>query len=311
MTRKALVGVSSCLLGEEVRHDGGHKLDDFISGLLAQIVELRPVCPEVDIGLGVPREPIRLLAGEDGPRLVAVDSGTDLTAAMKTYAEAKVRELDAAGICGYVLKARSPSCGFGSVPVDGGADRSGLFAAVLSERCDLLPLIEETGLQTRHDREVFLQRVLAYRRLRDLFDGEWTTSDLIDHHARQDLLLLAQSAELHSQLAGLVAEAAGSDPDRTESSYRRLTMKAFEQKAGAVRHSDALAHLPGCIRDRAGKKEYGELEGKIETFREGGIGLFDVLEEVRRLVKKHCIDDLAEEAYLEPHPAELLGRNRD
>ena len=107
------------------------------------------------------------------------------------------------------------------------------------------------------------------------------------------------------------SDASALSPDRTESSYRRLTMKAFEQKAGAVRHSDALAHLPGCIRDRAEKKEYGELEGKIETFREGGIGLFDVLEEVRRLVKKHCIDDLAEEAYLEPHPAELLGRNRD
>ena len=154
VTGKALVGVSACLLGEEVRYNGAHKLDDFICGELARVVDLRPVCPEVDIGLGVPREPIQLTRSDNGTgtRLVAAESGTDLTAAMESYAEAKVRELDAAGICGYVLKARSPSCGLGSVPIDGAGAGDGLFAATLRKLGGRLPTTEETNLEEAADR---------------------------------------------------------------------------------------------------------------------------------------------------------------
>ena len=307
MTQKALVGVSSCLLGEEVRYNGRHKLDSFIAGALAKADELKPVCPEVDIGLGVPREPIQLTRTDTGTRLLGVDSGTDLTAAMKSYAEGKAEELDAAGICGYVLKSRSPSCGLGSVPVDGAEDTSGLFASVLSERCRLLPMVEETGLQTPGEREGFLQQVLACRRVRDLFDREWTVGELVDHHTRQKLLLLAQSPELYSQLGRLVAEAAGEDPGEIETSYRQLTMDASREQAGTGRHINALSHMLGYLREAAGETGYATLEKKIGLLSTGETILFEVLDDFRRLVKLHSIDYLLGQAYLEPHPAELLG----
>ena len=303
-TGRALVGVSACLLGEEVRYDGDHKLDGFISGPLARAVELRPVCPEVDIGLGVPREPIKLARRGDDLRLVASESGTDLTAAMRSYAEEKVQELDAAGICGYVLKSRSPSCGLGSVPIDGAETGDGLFAAALSKLCELLPLVEETGLVDDDAREVFLQRVLAYRRLRDLFDGEWTIDNLIGHHTRQELLLMAQSPELHSELGRLVT--GGGDPAEVEDSYRRLTMEAFREKAGPARHTGTLSHMQGYLQDRAQEAEYSELERKIGLFCDGDCSLGGVLDDFRLLVKKYSVDYLAAQVYLEPQPFELL-----
>ena len=305
-TARALVGVSACLLGEEVRYDGDHKLDDFVSGALARIVELRPVCPEVDIGLGVPREPIRLESSGNGTRLVASESGTDLTAAMRTYAEAKVRELDTEGICGYVLKSRSPSCGLENVPVAGGSDGSGLFTAALSELCELLPLVEETGLVTDDAREVFLAQVLAYRRLRDLFDGEWAIDQLVDHHTCQKLLLMAYSPELCPQLGRLVAEAADDDPAEVEESYRRLTMEAFSQRPDTGWHSNALDHMRGYLREKISTEEYDELESKIEEYRRGELLLGEVLDVFRHLVRENSVDYLTLQTYLGPQPAELL-----
>ena len=307
MTQKALVGVSSCLLGEEVRYNGLHKLDSFVAGGLAELVELKPVCPEVDIGLGVPRDPIQLARTEAGTRLVVVDSGTDLTAAMRSYAEAKAAELDAAGICGYVLKSRSPSCGLRDVPVQGGEDTSGLFASVLRERCRLLPMVEETGLESPEEREVFLQQVLACRRLRDLFDREWTIGELVGHHAGQKLLLLAQSPEIYSELGRLVAEASEKDPDELEASYRQLTMEACREKVSPGRHVNALSHMLGYLREAEGETGYGALEKKIGQLSGGETCLFELLDEFRRLVKLHSIDYLLCQSYLEPHPAELLG----
>lgn len=307
VTGKALVGVSACLLGEEVRYNGAHKLDDFVCGELARAVELRPVCPEVDIGLGVPREPIQLTRSNNSTRLVAAESGADLTAAMESYAEAKIRELDAAGICGYVLKARSPSCGLGSVPIDGEGVGDGLFAATLRKLCGQLPTSEETGLEGKADREAFLARVLAYRRLRDLFDGDWKLADLVEHHTRQKLLLMAQSPDLYSRLGRLVAEAAGDEPANIESSYRLLTMEAFEQKATAERHSNALEHMRGYLRKPASETDYAGLGRKISSFRNGELELAGVLDDFRRLVKKHSVDYLSLQVYLEPQPAELLA----
>ena len=309
VTGKALVGVSACLLGEEVRYNGAHKLDDFVCGELAQAVELRAVCPEIDIGLGVPREPIQLIRSDNGTgtRLVAAESGTDLTAAMESYAEAKVRELDAAGICGYVLKARSPSCGLGSVPIDGAGAGDGLFAATLRKLGGRLPTTEETGLEGEADRETFLARVLAYRRLRDLFDGGWKLADLVEHHARQKLLLMAQSPDLYSRLGRLVAEAAGAEPANVESSYRLLTMEAFEQETTAERHANALEHMRGYLRKPASEVDYAGLERKISSFRNGELELAGVLDDFRRLVKKHSVDYLSLQVYLEPQPAELLA----
>ncbi len=171
MNDTIVVGVSGCLLGERVRHDGGHKRDAFVADTLARYFRLAPVCPEVEIGLGTPREAIQLLRRGGETRLVGVESGRDHTETMMRFAERRVSELAALGLCGYILKKDSPSCGMERVAIHLGDGRKeqngrGLFAAVLLERLPLLPVEEEGRLQDAKVRESFIERVFAYRRLK-------------------------------------------------------------------------------------------------------------------------------------------------
>lgn len=161
------VGVSSCLLGQNVRHDGGNKRDDFVAGDLARRVTLVPVCPEVELGLGTPREPIRLQGAGGTLRIVAPGSGADHTEAMRRYAEERVSELERLGLSGYVFKKGSPSCGVQRVPVWRGETQArvgrGAFASALMARMPRLPVVEESDLRDEAAREAFLERVFAYR----------------------------------------------------------------------------------------------------------------------------------------------------
>lgn len=161
------VGISSCLLGQAVRYDGGHKHAPIIEIFLGPAVEWIPVCPELDIGLGVPREPIRLEGHPAAPRLRAVASRKNLTGVMTGYAAGRIEALIAAGLCGYVLKKDSPSCGVSGVPVFDGGERvgstAGLFAGLLAARCAGLPMIEEDRLDSESACLEFLERVRAYR----------------------------------------------------------------------------------------------------------------------------------------------------
>jgi len=172
--RRPRVGVSACLLGEEVRWDGRHKRAEWVAGALGRSVEWVPVCPEVEAGLGVPRPPIRLEdAGGGRVRLACPSTGEDLTARMEAFAEARVRALRDAGIAGYVLKARSPSCGRDGVEVRGAAGGRprpagrGLFAEALLRLLPGLPVEEEDALRDAAARRAFLERARAYDRARE------------------------------------------------------------------------------------------------------------------------------------------------
>ena len=160
------VGVSACLLGERVRYDGGHKRSAILTDLLSRHFAWVPVCPEMEIGLGTPREPVSLLGAPDAPRMIGVRSGRDLTSEMTAYARRRAQELLRLDIAGYVLKSASPSCGLRDVPVgvEGGAPAPGrgLFAAVLADGCPGLPIVEDTELAQADAREAFITRVLAY-----------------------------------------------------------------------------------------------------------------------------------------------------
>lgn len=168
---KLRLGVSACLLGQDVRWDGRNKRDPFVVDVLGPLVEWVAVCPELELGLGVPREPIRLAGRASGPRLVAERSGKDHTAAMLRYAEARVRELALLDLDGYVTKKDSPSCGLAGVPVHSGRGGSrpagvGLFVRTLARRMPRLPVVEEPALADPAERERFVERALAYRRRR-------------------------------------------------------------------------------------------------------------------------------------------------
>jgi uncharacterized protein YbbK (DUF523 family) len=166
------VGISACLLGREVRYDGGHKRDAFLTDVLGRLVEWVPVCPEVELGLGTPREPIRLVRIAGGLRMVTIHSGVDHTNAMNAWAQRRVEQLASADLCGYVLKKDSPSCGLEGVEVYGSGGipervGRGLFAAVLAGRFPDLPIEEEGGLSSPELRQRFIDRVFAYRRRKD------------------------------------------------------------------------------------------------------------------------------------------------
>jgi uncharacterized protein YbbK (DUF523 family) len=164
------VGISSCLLGRNVRWDGGHKRDPFLADTLERLVEWVPVCPEFELGLGAPRDAIHLERRDGVTRLKREADGADLTDAMRDYAERRVRELETLGLSGYVLKKDSPSCGLFRVRVheeQGGLparDGRGVFAAVLTSRLPRLPVEEEGRLHDPVLRQTFLERVFAYRR---------------------------------------------------------------------------------------------------------------------------------------------------
>ncbi len=212
MSSSIRVGVSSCLLGEKVRYDGGHKHDRFVTDQLGRFVELVPVCPELEAGMGVPREPVRLEEGAGGLRMVEVEGSTDHTKRMLAFSGRRVRQLKSMDLCGYVLKRGSPSCGMERVRVYHATKKApvrrngrGLFAHALIEAMPNLPVEEEGRLCDERLRENFIERVFAYRRLRDLFGGRWTVADAIRFHTVHKLQVTAHDPPGYRELGRLVA----------------------------------------------------------------------------------------------------------
>jgi uncharacterized protein YbgA (DUF1722 family)/uncharacterized protein YbbK (DUF523 family) len=310
------IGISTCLLGREVRWDGGHKRDRFLTDVLAPFVEWVPVCPEVELGLGIPREPIRLVRGEaEGEvRLVAEKSGRDHTEAMARYAGRRVRELARLDLCGYVLKKDSPSCGMERVrlyPTRGPARREGrgAFAAVLIDALAPLPVEEEGRLNDAVLRENWIERVFAYRRLRSFFAQRFALRDLVRFHTAHKLQLMAHDEPIYRRLGRLVARAKGMAVAELRERYVAGFMEALSRRATRRRHVNVLQHATGHFRDRLDRESRAELRGLIEDYRRGHVPLVVPLTLVRHHVRALGVDYLADQVYLEPHPKELMLRN--
>lgn len=308
------IGVSSCLLGERVRFDGGHKRDAFVTEMFGKFVNFVPVCPEMEIGLGTPRETIHLVREIGGMRLKGTQSGADHTDAMQQYAELKARELEKLDLSGYILKKDSPSCGMERVRVHGASGmptRSGrgLFAEALIARFPLLPVEEEERLQDARLRENFIERVFAYRRLRDFFSRRWKRGDLVRFHTAEKFLLLAHDAAAYETLGRLVACAKGMPRGELASRYERIYMIALAKRATARRHTSVLHHMAGYLKKLLGAEDRKELAGVIEDFRRGLVPLVVPMTLLRHYVRLHKVTYLEGQVYLEPHPKELMLRN--
>jgi uncharacterized protein YbbK (DUF523 family) len=174
MTKPTLprIGISRCLMGENVRYDGGHKRDGFLLEALGPHVEWIPVCPEVEVGLGTPREPMRLAGDPQVPRLITITSGVDHTESMERFSQRRIRELGALHLSGYIFKADSPSCGIEGVSLFNKQgmetpDGVGLFARAFMAHFPLIPVEEESRLHDPQAVKNFLERVLAYRQARN------------------------------------------------------------------------------------------------------------------------------------------------
>jgi uncharacterized protein YbgA (DUF1722 family)/uncharacterized protein YbbK (DUF523 family) len=308
------IGISACLLGQEVRFDGGHKKDAFLTGVLAPHVAWVPVCPEVEVGMGTPRETLRLEREGGRLRMVTTRTGIDYTEAMTAWAEQRVGSLAGADLDGYVLKKDSPSCGMERVKVYGAGgpavrDGRGLFAGVLLKRFPLLPVEEEGRLMDPRLRENFIERVFAFRRLKGLFQSRWTTGGLVRFHTAHKMSLLAHSTTAYQELGRLVANAASLSRNELRDQYERLFMRTLSIPATTGRHTNVLRHIAGHFKTKLDGASRQELAATIEDYRNGLIPLVVPVTLIRHYVRVHGVEYLAGQIYLQPHPRELMLRN--
>jgi uncharacterized protein YbgA (DUF1722 family)/uncharacterized protein YbbK (DUF523 family) len=307
------IGISSCLLGAKVRFDGGHKKDDFLVNTFGRWVKWVPVCPEVEVGMGTPRESIRLLRDGDAVRLVAPKSGRDWTAEMQAYSQRRLAKLVTHDLCGYVLKKDSPSCGMERVKVYGPGmptkSGRGVFAEALLAAYPELPVEEEGRLCDPHLRDNFVERVFAHRRVKDLFAGRWTMGQLVAFHTAHKLQLMAHAPKAYETLGRLVARAKQLPRDEVRNTYLREFMAGLKVIATTRRNLNVLLHILGYFRKLLDDAARAELLALIEDYGKGLVPLVVPITLIRHHVRAHGVAYLQGQTYLEPHPKELMLRN--
>jgi uncharacterized protein YbgA (DUF1722 family)/uncharacterized protein YbbK (DUF523 family) len=314
MTEPIKLGISSCLLGNPVRYDGGHKLDRFIKETLGRYVQFVPVCPEVECGLPVPRESMRLTGDPAAPRLVTTRSGIDHTARMNTWARERLEQLAREELCGFIFKKDSPSSGMqrvkvynaGGMPAKSG---SGLFAKAFMERFPRIPVEEEGRLHDPRLRENFIEHIFALRRWRALLAEGRRLGRVVDFHTREKLLLLSHSPS-HYRLMGKQVAAGRQQPiDRLYAEYERLFMEALGLKPTPAKHVNVLQHILGYFKKQLGADEKQEMLEVIGAYRQGHVPLIVPVTLVNHYVRKYGQGYLARQTYLDPHPVALQLRN--
>jgi uncharacterized protein YbgA (DUF1722 family)/uncharacterized protein YbbK (DUF523 family) len=307
------IGVSSCLLGEHVRYDGGHKLDRYITDTLGRFFRFVPVCPEVGCGMPVPREAMHLEGDPAAPRLVTINSGIDKTEQMLAFCRQKVRELEREDLCGFIFKKNSPSSGLHRVKVynRGMPARSGrgLFAAAVVEHFPRLPVEEEGRLTDPLIRENFIERVFACRRWKDFLDGRKTVGELVAFHTTHKLLIMAHSPEIYREMGNLVAHARELPRPELLDHYEELFMKALALQATVAKNTNVLQHIMGYFRAELSAEEKAELLGLIRQYHDHLVPLIVPVTLLKHYVAKYRQTYLLGQVYLTPHPAELMLRN--
>lgn len=312
MEEKIKLGISSCLLGEPVRYDGGHKLDHFLRDTLGRFLEWVPICPEVECGLPVPRESMRLVGDPDSPRLITVRSGVDHTKRMTEWAAEKVKELEGRNLCGFVFKTRSPSSGMRGVKVyttSGmpGRTGSGLFAAQFMSNFPLLPVEDEGRLHDMKIRENFIERVFVYHRWHTLAAEGLTPGKLVEFHTRHKYLIMAHSPEHLRRLGRLVAEGRGRRGLYAE--YLEVLMDGLKRTATIRKNVNVLQHIMGYFKNILAADEKQEILELISRYHKGYVPLVVPLVLLQHYVRKYDEPYLNDQVYLSPHPVELMLRN--
>lgn len=314
------LGISACLLGQEVRYNGGHKRDAFLTDVFGRYAEWVDVCPEVEIGLGTPRPSMRLVRigrGEEAQvRLVTPETGADHTEAMRSWAARRVEELAGMELDGYVLKKDSPSCGMERVklyPEEGGAptkEARGLFAEALLRRLPHLPVEEEGRLNDPPLRENFITRVFAHARWRQTEAEGWTRAALIRFHEKHKLLLLARNQAGMRRLGRLLGESGRRDGTlELARAWREGFTDVMRRPPTRRGHTNVLHHMAGYVSDRLDADDRQELRETIERYRLGLLPLIVPVTLLRHYVRKFNVEYLQGQVYLEPHPHELMLMN--
>ena len=314
MLTKIRLGISSCLLGEKVRYDGGQKLDHFITETLGKFVEFVPVCPEVECGLGIPREAMHLSSSPEGPRLVTIRTQVDHTERMRAWAQKRVVELEQEDLCGFIYKSDSPSSGMERVKIYSGkgmADKTGvgLFAQEFMQHFPLLPVEEEGRLHDPGLRENFLESLFTMKRWRETRALGTKRGHLVDFHTRHKLLIMSHSPKLYGLLGKLVAQMKEIPLPEMYERYQTLLMEALRLKTTIKKNANVLLHVMGYFKKNLSPAEKEELLRIVNNYQKGYIPLIVPVTLLNHYMWKYDQNYLKSQYYLDPHPLELKLRN--
>jgi uncharacterized protein YbgA (DUF1722 family)/uncharacterized protein YbbK (DUF523 family) len=308
---KIKLGISTCLLGEKVRYDGGHKWDHFLTDTLGQYVEYVPVCPEVECGFGIPREPFRLVGDFQRPHLVTSRTNHDHTERMLQWAKRRVMELKRENLCGFIFKSGSPSSGMervkvydaNGIPAKNGV---GIFARVFMEHFPLLPVEDDGRLKDPKIRENFIERIFTLERWRRVGEG---MRNLIAFHTQHKLLILSHSPKHYQMMGRLVAWSKEIPWKDVVKEYERLLLEALSLKTTAKKNANVLQHVMGYFKGELSADEKKELQEIIDLYRQGTVPLIVPITLLNHYVRKYDQPYLKDQCYLHPHPIELQLRN--
>jgi len=311
---KIKLGISTCLLGENVRYDGGHKLDRFLTDTLGQYVEYAPVCPEVECGLPIPRESMHLEGDPESPRLVTLRTKQDMTERMVSWAKKRVVELEKEGLCGFIFKSDSPSSGMERVrvynekgmPVKKGV---GMFARIFMEHYPLLPAEDEGRLHDPKLRENFVERIFTLRRWREVLTQKESRGNLVDFHTQHKLLILSHSPKHYQIMGKFVAQAKEIPLKNLFQQYQTILMEALQLKTTPKKNANVLMHMMGYFKEQLSSDEKQELLEVIDHYRQEYIPLIVPTTLINHYVRKYDQPYLKQQVYLNPHPLELQLRN--
>lgn len=314
MTDKIKIGISACLLGEKVRYDGGHKQDHYLTDTLGRYVEWVPVCPEVEYGLPIPREAMRLVGDPDTPRLVTIRTGKDHTDGMKAWAREKLSALEREELCGFVFKSRSPSSGYKGVKVYSPSGMpvlkgTGIFAGAFIDHFPLIPVEDEGRLHDPELRENFIERVFVFKRWKEFISSDATAGGLVSFHSDIKLLLMSHSQKHYTMLGRMVAGGKKEKKGELFDRYISLLMEGLRPIATKKKNTNVLMHIVGYFKKVLTTDEKAELLQIIENYHKGLIPLIAPLTLVNHYVRLYDEQYLKRQYYLNPHPVELMLRN--
>ncbi|MDE2970800.1 MAG: DUF523 and DUF1722 domain-containing protein [Acidobacteriota bacterium] len=304
------IAVSGCLLGEEVRYDGGHRRSETVAGALGEAFELVSECPEVGIGLGVPRPKIRLEREPRGTRLLG-SQGEDLTPLMDDYARQAATRFDEDRVAGIVLKSRSPSCGMGDVKVHrGGAviseDGTGIFASRLAAAFPETPRISETDLESPARRDHWLTRVFALAEIRELAASSPDARKLYEFHARWKMVLMAHSEGTARRLGRFLA--VNRDARDALPRYREEFLGGLAEPASVGTHHNVLLHLAGHLKKPLDPGARKRLQSEIAAFLAREVPLAAPVRSLAAWTARLGVQSLANQAYFAERPHSLAYR---
>ena len=314
MEGKFKIGISSCLLGNEVRWNSGHKLDKYLTRTLGQFVEYVPVCPEVEAGFGVPRESFRLVGDPDTPHLITFKSKTDHTDRMLAWATKRVKELAKEDLCGFIFKSDSPSSGMIRVKVynEKGMPHKvgiGIFARAFMAQFPLLPVEDDGRLNDPSIRENFILQIFTMKRWRDNLARKQSMGSLVDFHTRNKLLILSHSQKHYRLMGKLVAAGKKMPIKELYHQYQILLMEALKLKTTIRKNTNVLQHLMGYFKKELSGDEKQELLEIFEQYRSEYVPLIVPITLINHYVRKYDQPYLKQQTYLNPHPLELKLRN--